>query len=102
MQKELGPIETSISGANHAGLYAHNDRWGLGLIEIRYSDTKLAVFMQKPQRGLEPIDTSVSGANHADLHALNDRWRLVHIETFNSAPKVAVLHAKTRDECWVS
>ena len=43
MQKPLGPIDTSITGANHAGLYAQNDRWGLGLIEIRYSDAKLAV-----------------------------------------------------------
>ena len=47
MQKQLGPIEKSNSGANHAGLYAQNDRWGLGLIEIRYSDTKLAVLHAK-------------------------------------------------------
>ena len=47
MQKPLGPIETSYSEANHASLYAQNDRWGLGLIEIRYSDTKLAVLHAK-------------------------------------------------------
>ena len=44
----MEPIQTSISVANHAGLYAQNDRWGLGLIEIRYSDTKLAVLHAKP------------------------------------------------------
>ena len=43
----MEPIETSNSGVNHPGLYAQNDRWGQGLIEIRYSDTKLAVLHEK-------------------------------------------------------
>ena len=45
-----GPIETNISGANHAVLHAQNDRLCLG-----------------------PIETSISGANHADLHGQYDR-----------------------------
>ena len=36
-------METSISGANHAGLYAENDRCGLGPIETCNSDPKVAV-----------------------------------------------------------
>ena len=97
----MEPIETSNSGVNHAGLYAQNDRWGQGLIEIRYSDTKLAVLHEKNHRwGLEPIETSDFGVNHADLHAQSDSWGLVHTETCNSAPKVTVLCAKTTDECW--
>ena len=42
MQKPLGPIETSNSGANHAVLHAQNDRWCLGPIDINYSGPKLA------------------------------------------------------------
>ena len=42
----MGPIETSISDANHVVLHAQNDRWGLG-----------------------PMETSISGDNHAVLHA---------------------------------
>ena len=43
----MEPIETSNSGANHAGFYAQNGRWSLGLIEIHYSDTNLAVLHAK-------------------------------------------------------
>ena len=43
----MRPIETSNSDTNHAVLQAQNDWWGLGLIEIRYSDTKLAVLHAK-------------------------------------------------------
>ena len=45
--KTTGLIETSNSGANLAVLQAQIDRWGLGLIEIRYSETKLAVLHAK-------------------------------------------------------
>ena len=70
-------METSYSGANHAVLYAQNDRWSLG-----------------------PMETSISSDNHADLHAQNDRWGLGPIETINSGNNVAVLHAKTTNEVW--
>ena len=43
-------MKTSISGANHAVLYAQSDRCGLG-----------------------PIETINSGANHVVLQAQNDR-----------------------------
>ena len=43
-------METSISDANHAVLHAHNDRCGLG-----------------------PMEISDSGANHAGFLALNER-----------------------------
>ena len=42
MQNPRGPIETSISGANHAVLHAQNDWWYLGAIDIHYSSAKLA------------------------------------------------------------
>ena len=47
MQKRLGPMETSISGANHAVLHAQNDRRCLGPIEICYSGPKVAVLRVK-------------------------------------------------------
>ena len=40
-------METSDSDANPAVLHAQNDRWGLGPIDIRYSDTKPAVLHAK-------------------------------------------------------
>ena len=43
----MGPIETSGSGANHAGLQAQNDTWYLGPIEICYSGPKVAVLHAK-------------------------------------------------------
>ena len=36
-------METSNSAANHTVLYAQNDRWGLGPLEICNSDPKVAV-----------------------------------------------------------
>ena len=36
-------METSISGANHAGLHAQNDRCGLGPIETINSGHNVAV-----------------------------------------------------------
>ena len=68
----MGPIETGISGANHAVWYAQNDRWGL-----------------------VPIETSNSDVKHAVVHAQNDRSCLGPIETCYSGPEVEVLHAKT-------
>ena len=44
----MGLIETSISDANHAVLYAQNDRSCLGPIEICYSIPKVAVLNAKP------------------------------------------------------
>ena len=43
----MRPIETRNSDANHAVLQAQKDRWGLGHIETRYSDNKLAVLHAK-------------------------------------------------------
>ena len=40
-------METSISGSNHAGLHAQNDRCGLRPIETCKSDPKVAVFHAK-------------------------------------------------------
>ena len=45
----MGPIETSISGANHAGLYAQNVRWGLVPIETCMLVNKSLFWRQKPQ-----------------------------------------------------
>ena len=42
-------IETSISGANHAGLYAQNDRWGLIPIETCMLVHQWLFCIQKPQ-----------------------------------------------------
>ena len=36
----MGPIETSISGANHAVLHAQNDRRGMGPIEPSFLTQK--------------------------------------------------------------
>ena len=47
MQKPLGPIETSYSGANHAVLHAENDRCGQGPIESCNSAPKVAVLHAK-------------------------------------------------------
>ena len=41
------PIETSISGANHAVLYAQNDRWGLLTHRNFYAGPKGAVLHAK-------------------------------------------------------
>ena len=43
----MGLIETSNSDANHAVLYAQNDRWCLRPIEICYSVPKVAVLNAK-------------------------------------------------------
>ena len=43
----MEPIETSKSGANHTGLYAQNDRWGLVPIETCNSGQKVAVLHPK-------------------------------------------------------
>ena len=43
----MGPIETSISGANHDVLNAQNDRWGLGPIETFNSGPEVAVLHVK-------------------------------------------------------
>ena len=43
----MKPVETSISGANYAGLYAQNDRWGLVPIETCYSGPQVAVLHTK-------------------------------------------------------
>ena len=40
-------METSNSDANHVGLHAHNDRWGLGPIETSNSGPKAAVLHAK-------------------------------------------------------
>ena len=45
----MEPIETSNSGANHAGLYAQNDRWGLLLIETCMLVHKSLFSIQKQQ-----------------------------------------------------
>ena len=51
----MGPIETSISHANHAVLHAHNDRWGLRPIETSISAQKLAVLHAKTtDKGWDP------------------------------------------------
>ena len=60
-------METHNCGANHAVLYAQNDRWGLG-----------------------PIETMNSGYNVALVNAQNHRWKLGPMETCNSGAKVAV------------
>ena len=43
-------METSISGANHAVLYAQSDRCGLGHIETIYSGHNDAVVNAKKQK----------------------------------------------------
>ena len=43
----MGPIETSISGANHAVSHAQNDRRCMGPIEPSFSDPKVAVLRAK-------------------------------------------------------
>ena len=43
----MGLIETSNSDANHAVLYAQNDRWCLRPIKICYSVPKVAVLNAK-------------------------------------------------------
>ena len=58
-------------------MYAQDDRWGLG-----------------------PIEIINSGHNAAVVNAQNHRWVLGPIETGNSYAKDAVLHAKTTDEGW--
>ena len=51
----LGPIERSDSGANHAVLHAHNDRWCLGPLEICYLVPKVAVLNAKiTDKGWDP------------------------------------------------
>ena len=52
-------METSISGANHAVLYAQSDRCGLGHIETINSGHNDAVVNAKKNNrwGLGPIDT---------------------------------------------
>ena len=45
----MEPIETSKSGANHTGLYAQNDRWGLVHIETCMLVHKSLFCIQKPQ-----------------------------------------------------
>ena len=50
-------METSISGANLAVLYAQNDRWGLGPIEtINCGDNVAVVNAQNHRWGLGPIE----------------------------------------------
>ena len=73
----LGPMDTSISAANHTVLNAQSKRCGLGSTE-----------------------TINSVANLSVLHAQNDRWSLGPIETCNSDPEDAVLPGKTSDEGW--
>ena len=46
----MGPIETSISGANHAVSHAQNDRRGMGPIEPSISDPKGPVLNAKNHR----------------------------------------------------
>ena len=46
----MGPIETSISGANHAVSHAQNDRRGMGPIEPCFSDSKGPVLNAKNHR----------------------------------------------------
>ena len=72
----MGPIETSISDAEHAVVHAQNDRSCLGHIETCYSCPKVAVFHPKTTRGLGPIETIYSGANQAVLNAktTDDVW----------------------------
>ena len=51
----LGPIETSISDANHAVLLVQNDRWGKGPVESSNSSPKVAVLHEKPtDKGWDP------------------------------------------------
>ena len=51
----LGPIETSNSDANNAGLHAQNDRWGLGPIESCNSAPKVDVLHAKTtDEGCDP------------------------------------------------
>ena len=45
----MEPIETSKSGANHTGLYAQNDRWGLVPIETCMLVHKSLFCIQKQQ-----------------------------------------------------
>ena len=101
-----GPIETSVSGANHAVLHAQNVRWGLGTIET-YNSVILCLQNGVPIIrftsfwGFQPsfvvfgLKTVTFGAV---LHAQNDRWYLGPLETCYSGPKVDVLHTKTTDE----
>ena len=46
----MGPIETSISGDNHAVSHAQNDRRGMGPIELGISDPKGPVLNAKNHR----------------------------------------------------
>ena len=48
---DLGPTETSDSGANHAILYAQDNRGCLGPIESCCSGPKVAVLPAKPTDG---------------------------------------------------
>ena len=50
MQKPLGQIESSISGANHAVLHVENDRRGLGLTESCNSAPKVTLLHAQNDR----------------------------------------------------
>ena len=75
----MEPIETSKFGANHAGLYAQNDRWGLVPIETCMLVHKSLFCLRKPQMSAGTNETSVSFAKVAILHAQNHRWGLESI-----------------------
>ena len=60
----LGPIETSITGANHAVLHAQNDRSCLGPIEACHSGPKVAVLNAKTtDEGWDPWRLAIQVLN---------------------------------------
>ena len=76
-------METSNSNANHVGLHAQKDRWGLGPIGTNNSGHNVAFVNAQNHRCVAPIETCNSGA-----------------KVSNSVAKVAVLNEKTISEVW--
>ena len=85
----MEPIETSNSGANHAGLYAQNDRWGLVPIETCILVHKSLFCIQKQRWGLGQIEISNSYAKVVVLNAQSNRWGVGPIDIHHSGPKLA-------------
>ena len=97
----MGPTETCNSGANHDGLLAPNDKWGLGPIPTCNSAPQVSVLLTKttderwepfrlviPMLGIEILIQSRCFACE------NNRWGLVPMETSNSYVNHVVLHAQ--------
>ena len=119
----LGHIETSISGANHSILQAHNDRLCLGLIETCFSGPKVALLHPKTtHEGWDPWRLVILmlltlhcrhktageiwdqynllfGSKSRCFACKKHRWGLGHIGTSDSGANHAVFHAQNDRLC---